>query len=98
MPSIDGSRFVRSTYCRFVRGADWNAIVEKGGNPSLLQRFVEELIQRLGRRIVRLAEVRVDLVVRGLSGTEHRDRNARVFERVAQSLGLRGRVGMVGDV
>src|SRR5271166_1066588 len=69
-----------------------------GGSESLLQCFAQELEQRLGSRIVWQAEVRVDLVVSGLSGTEDRDGNARFFQHVTQTLRLRARVRMLRDM
>jgi hypothetical protein len=51
-----------------------------------------------GRRSVRQAKVRVDLVVGGLFGTEDRDGNACFFEYGAQTLRLRARVRMPSDV
>ena len=56
---------------------------------GLFHGFVEELEQRLGGRIVGLAEVRVDLVMGGFLGAEDRGGNARVFQHVAQTLRLR---------
>src|SRR5262249_16230044 len=69
-----------------------------GGKQSLFQCFSQELKQRLRSGIVGQAEVRVDLVVVGLFGTEDRDGNARVFQHVTKTLRLRARVRMIGDV
>src|SRR4051812_48411972 len=77
-----------------VRSAD----PSNDGEPSLLQCFVEKLKQRLGGRIVGQAEVRVDLVVGGLSGTEDLDGNARAFQHVPQTLRLRTRIRMLGNM
>src|SRR6266849_487961 len=60
--------------------------------------FAEELKQRLCGRIVGHAEVRIDLAVSGLFGAEDRHGNAGVFQRVTQTLRLRARVGMLGDM
>src|SRR5437667_12384950 len=80
----------------FLRGR--SAVPGNGAKKSLFRCFSEELKQRLGSRIVWQAEVRVDLVVGGLLGTEDRDGNARVFQHVVQALRLRARVRMIGDV
>src|SRR4051812_6931658 len=53
---------VRSRAARAARGAR----VMVSLRVSLLQSLVKELVQRLGGRVVRLADVRVDLVMRGL--------------------------------
>jgi hypothetical protein len=70
----------------------------KGGKESLLQCFFEELKQRLGGWIVKLAEVRVDLSVSGLFDGKNCSGKARVFQYVAQTQRLRSRVGMAGDM
>src|SRR5262249_40068560 len=69
-----------------------------GISRSFLYCFVKEIKQRFRSRIVGLAEVRVDLVVGGLSGAEHCNWNARVFQRVTQSLRLRARIRVLGDM
>src|SRR6267378_4494985 len=80
----------------FLRGR--SAVPGNGAKESLFRCFSEELKQRLGGRIVGQAEVRVDLVVGGLLGTEDRDGNARVFQHVPQTLRLRAGVWMLGDM
>src|SRR5262245_39539324 len=69
-----------------------------GGHDSSLERLVDELEQRLGRRVVRLAEVRVDLGVGGLLGGEDGCREPRLLEHVEQTLCLCGHIGMSRDM
>src|SRR5205823_13516355 len=67
-------------------------------SPSVLQRFIDELKQRLGGRIAGHAEVRVDPGVSGFPGAENRDGKACLFQHVPETLSLRARIGMLGNV
>src|SRR5260221_9000534 len=65
---------------------------------SLLEHIGHKLKQRLRRSVLRQAEVFVEAAVIGLFGSEYFRGNAGVFQDVAETLRLRRRVGMIGDV
>ena len=68
------------------------------GQILLLQRFTNELEQRLRRRIIRQAEVVVELGVVGFLGSEDLGGNAGVLQHGTETLRLRGCVWMIGDI
>src|SRR5437867_164051 len=68
------------------------------GQILLLQRFSNELEQRLRRRIIRQAEVVVELGVVGFPGSEDLSGNAGVLQHGSETLRLRGCVWMIGDM
>ena len=64
----------------------------------ILQRFTNELEQRLRRRIIRQAEVVVELGVVGVLGSEDLGGNAGILQHGLETLRLCGGVWMIGDM
>src|SRR5881397_1520956 len=96
---VAGSGTGVSPVCRLhdSHGRDARATtLSWSGQILLLQRFTNELEQRLRRRIIREAEVVVEPRVVGFLGSEDLGGNAGVLQHGTEALRLRGGVGMIG--